>query len=135
MLGHTGSIRGYESIVLYVPSIDVGLAVLVNQGPSEPVTIAARLVSILTQETSVNEQDEHSSMTIAPNPVSDICTVEGLRGGDNIIIMDVTGAVCMNLTSTGSHLQVDLRELSRGVYRLVAVNAASRRSHQIVVQR
>jgi len=135
VLGHTGSIRGYESIVLYVPSIDVGLAVLVNQGPSEPVMIAARLISILTQETSMNERSHHSSLSIFPNPVRDMCEVEGFHGGEDVVVTDATGKVWRRVTATDSHLRLDLDELSNGIYKLIVTSASSRQARDIIIHR
>lgn len=135
VLGHTGSIRGYESIVLYVPSIDVGIAVLVNQGPSEPVTIAARLISILTQETSVNQQDEPSALTIIPNPAGDVFTVDGLEGHEQLRLIDSHGRVCLELSIRGPAQEFDLHDLAEGAYRLMILTATSSTSRMVIVRR
>lgn len=136
VLGHTGSIRGYESIVLYVPSIDVGLAVLVNQGPSEPVAIAARLVDILTQETSVNEHDVQTmELCVMPNPSAGECTIRGLRGGERIFLVDLAGTVYREFTATDKSAHIDLHSAPSGLYQLVVADGTSRRSHEVIIQR
>lgn len=136
VLGHTGSIRGYESIVLYVPSIDVGLAVLVNQGPSEPVAIAARLVDILTQETSVDERDVQTmDLCVMPNPSAGECTIRGLRGGERIFLVDLAGTVYREFTATDMSADIDLHNAPSGLYQLVVADGTSRRSHEVIIQR
>ena len=136
VLGHTGSIRGYESIVLYVPSIDVGLAVLVNQGPSEPVAIAARLVSILTQELSVADERADRALRIMPNPASSTCSVSGLSGTECISVIDLTGREQMQLSvGGGGDLTFDASSLAPGAYVLVARGPAVCGTVPLVISR
>lgn len=136
VLGHTGSIRGYESIVLYVPSIDVGLAVLVNQGPSEPVAIAARLVTILTQELSVADERADRALRIMPNPASSTCSVSGLSGTECISVIDLTGREQMQLSvGGGGDLTFDTSSLAPGSYVLVARGPAMRSAAPLVISR
>jgi D-alanyl-D-alanine carboxypeptidase len=136
VLGHTGSIRGYESIVLYVPSIDVGLAVLVNQGPSEPVMIAARLVDLLTQEVSVVDGESEEDLRISPNPgVSDV-TISGIAETEHVSIIDLAGREYVAAVSTGpGSITVDVSKLAQGVYSLVISGPSRRRVEPLVIQR
>lgn len=136
VLGHTGSIRGYESIVLYVPSIDVGLAVLVNQGPSEPVMIAARLVDLLTQEVSVVDGESAEDLRISPNPgVSDV-TISGIAETEHVSIIDLAGREYVAAVSTGpGSITVDVSNLVQGVYSLVISGPSRRRVEPLVIQR
>lgn len=136
VLGHTGSIRGYESIVLYVPSIDVGLAVLVNQGPSEPVTIAARLVDILTQEVSAVDVEAEEDIRIGPNPVESNVTIRGLSLVDRVAIIDITGREHEITVTFGAHGNVlDVSMLAPGIYSLVISGPSRRRVSPLIIQR
>lgn len=136
VLGHTGSIRGYESIVLYVPSIDVGLAVLVNQGPSEPVTIAARLVDILTQEVSVIDQDADDDLRFGPNPGMTQVTISGITHVDRVSIIDGAGREQQLDVTAGKELvTVAVSELAAGTYWLVINGPNGRRVKPLVIQR
>lgn len=136
VLGHTGSIRGYESIVLYVPSIDVGLAVLVNQGPSEPVTIAARLVDILTQEVSAVGDEAEEDIRIGPNPVESNVTIRGLSLVDRVSIVDITGREHEITVTFGAHGNVlDVSMLAPGIYSLVISGPSRRRVSPLIIQR
>ena len=136
VLGHTGSIRGYESIVLYVPSIDVGLAVLVNQGPSEPVTIAARLVDILTQEVSVIDQDADDDLRFGPNPGMSQVMISGITHVDRVSIIDGAGREQQLAVTTGHELvTVNVSGLAAGTYSLVINGPNGRRVKPLVIQR
>ncbi|MEY3385772.1 MAG: hypothetical protein RIR53_583, partial [Bacteroidota bacterium] len=118
VLGHTGSIRGYESIVLYVPSIDVGISVLVNQGPSEPFMIAARMIEILTQETSVAEISHQQVLQVTPNPAASHITISGLPSEHSIAIFDAAGRILHH--EHGLYAQrMDVSMLAPGMYTLV----------------
>lgn len=130
VLGHTGSIRGYESIVLYVPSIDVGIAVLVNQGPSNPVQIAARMIEILTQELSVVDESFSNSVIVRPNPASSSVFIDRLAGVDEIGVVDLTGCVHHVVpVENGMAATLNVSTLPPGTYALYAKGA---RTHRVV---
>jgi len=118
VLGHTGSIRGYESIVLYVPSIDVGISVLVNQGPSEPFMIAARMIEILTQETSVADINDQQGLQVTPNPAGSDIMITGLPAEHSIMMVDAAGRVSHEGSSLHGH-RMDVSMLAAGIYTLV----------------
>lgn len=137
VLGHTGSIRGYESIVLYVPSIDVGLAVLVNQGPSEPVTIAARLVDILTQETSVGERDVHMmGLCVMPNPTTSNLAVSTIGEVARVLMVDTMGRQYdLGTVSDADNAVIDVTSFAPGTYTLVINGQTRRCMHRVLIQR
>ncbi len=137
VLGHTGSIRGYESIVLYVPSIDVGLAVLVNQGPSEPVTIATRLVDILTQETSVEEHDvQVTKLCVMPNPATSHLIVSAVGDVGRISFFDAMGREHdLGTVSDANGAVVDVTPFACGTYILVINGQTRRYMLPVVIQR
>ena len=136
VLGHTGSIRGYESIVLYVPSIDVGLAVLVNQGPSEPVMIASRMIDILTQEVSVQDRPVPLLPSVWPNPTSSSVMVVAPRDESHLSIIDLNGRVQCELGRVpAAAYQVDVSNLPVGLYMLVCVDGESTTATPLAIQR
>jgi len=56
VIGHTGEIRGYSSVMFRVPSIQANVVVLTNSIPSNPVGVAAAIVRVLRDApTSVHE--------------------------------------------------------------------------------
>jgi D-alanyl-D-alanine carboxypeptidase len=134
VLGHTGSIRGYESIVLYVPSIDVGLAVLVNQGPSEPVMIAARMIEILTQELSVMEDPGRVGFHVVPNPASSAIAIDGLTAAHTGSISDATGRIVMNV-HRASGGTIDVSALPPGHYLAIVSDVSTRYVTPFVIAR
>lgn len=136
VLGHTGSIRGYESIVLYVPSIDVGIAVLVNQGPSNPVQIAARMIEILTQELSVVDESFSNSVIVRPNPASSSVFIDRLAGVDEIGIIDLTGCVHRVVpVENGMTATLNVSTLPPGTYALYAKGARTHRVTPLMICR
>jgi D-alanyl-D-alanine carboxypeptidase len=59
VIGHSGEIRGYSSLVFWIPSIRASVAVLTNSIPSNPLAIAAAVVRTLRdQSTSVDVENE-----------------------------------------------------------------------------
>ncbi|MBU3700287.1 MAG: T9SS type A sorting domain-containing protein, partial [Candidatus Kapabacteria bacterium] len=134
VLGHTGSIRGYESIVLYVPSIDVGISVLVNQGPSEPFIIAARMIEILTQELSVDEAPLTDEPLIIPNPAATSLVISGMSDGHTAWVIDAAGRVCLEASSCSDD-RLDVSMLAPGAYTLVLSGPKSRRATPLAIVR
>lgn len=56
VIGHTGEIRGYSSVMFRVPSLKANIVVLTNSIPSNPLGVAAAIVRALRDaSTSVNE--------------------------------------------------------------------------------
>ena len=134
VLGHTGSIRGYESIVLYVPSIDVGISVLVNQGPSEPFMIAARMIEILTQELSVTEDPGRVGFRVAPNPASSAIAIDGLSQAHTVSISDATGRIVMNVDRASGGI-IDVSALPPGHYLAIVSDVSTRFVTPFVIAR
>ncbi|MEN9281248.1 MAG: hypothetical protein RL594_183 [Bacteroidota bacterium] len=116
VLGHTGSIRGYESIVLYVPSMDIGLSVLVNQAPSSPVAIAAELLKTLAGTTSV-QTTSNTTISVYPNPCFENITIHGLNENASVRIYTMQGTCCREYSSDGGSAQsLNVADLPSGTY-------------------
>lgn len=66
VIGHTGEIRGYSSVMFRVPSIQANVVVLTNSIPSNPVGVAAAIVRVLRDApTSVHEDGvQHVSIAV-----------------------------------------------------------------------
>lgn len=65
VIGHTGEIRGYSSVMFRVPSIQANVVVLTNSIPSNPVGVAAAIVRVLRDaptSISVPVVEEHTLM-------------------------------------------------------------------------
>jgi D-alanyl-D-alanine carboxypeptidase len=56
VIGHTGEIRGYSSVMFRVPSLKANIVVLTNSIPSNPLGVAAAILRVLRDApTSVSE--------------------------------------------------------------------------------
>lgn len=56
VIGHTGEIRGYSSVIFRVPSLRANIVVLTNSIPSNPLAVAASIMRVLRDApTSVSE--------------------------------------------------------------------------------
>ena len=56
VIGHSGEIRGYSSVIFRVPALRANIVVLTNSIPSNPIAVAASMVRVLRDApTSVSE--------------------------------------------------------------------------------
>lgn len=56
VIGHSGEIRGYSSVIFRVPSLRANIVILTNSIPSNPIAVAAAIMRVLRDApTSVNE--------------------------------------------------------------------------------
>lgn len=95
VIGHSGEIRGYSSVILRVPSLKANIVVLTNSIPSNPIAIASALIrEIQRGPTSIDQTEE------AHGPISFPCTVSFLDGRHVAI----------------AHTKADLQCLPSGVY-------------------
>lgn len=70
VIGHTGEIRGYSSVIFRVPNLRANIVVLTNSIPSNPLGVAAAMVRVLrSANTSVNENDSQHSTIALPGKV------------------------------------------------------------------
>ncbi len=73
---------------------------------------------------SLSENAKTPSVTISPNPVSDVLTVRGSGVIDEIQIMDLQGRIVQRLTPQSKNPQIALDKLSAGTYLLVVTSDA-----------
>ncbi len=76
--------------------------------------------------------DESSLLKLYPNPVTDILTINGVEGFENVVIYDLNGKIVSEMDLEVSD-SIDLETISNGVY-LVKVSGANKKEvHRIVV--
>lgn len=75
VIGHTGEIRGYSSVIFRIPSMRANVVVLTNSIPSNPLGVAAAIMRVLRDApTSVNEDGiQHVSIPVP----GEIYSIEG----------------------------------------------------------
>jgi lysyl endopeptidase len=67
--------------------------------------------------TPVGVEENQSAMALYPNPTTGLIMVTGLSSDDQIEIMDLSGRkLAVNINSFGKNAQVDLSNLSNGMY-------------------
>lgn len=93
VIGHTGEIRGYSSVILWVPSLRASITVLTNSIPSNPIAVAAALIGVLRLPSTHVDDD-------APDTSSFPATVYDLQGR------------CVTMV----HSPNDLNALANGTY-------------------
>jgi D-alanyl-D-alanine carboxypeptidase len=77
-IGHSGAIRGYTSVMLYLPDYNTYIAVLCNDNEAEPVAIAAAIIEQLSNVSSVEDNLSNNTQTSDTNPIS--TTIYDLQG-------------------------------------------------------
>ncbi|MBX3043202.1 MAG: serine hydrolase [Candidatus Kapabacteria bacterium] len=137
--GHTGSIRGYNSIALYIPKYEITIVILVNSSPASPVFLAERIIRHLNQNypSSYFKKNVKSILSIFPNPATDFITIQlsnkGLQpfaAGDKVQIFDMLGLEVISTQSasqppTGEgNLRIDVSHLPAGVY-FIKINCSN----------
>lgn len=75
VIGHSGEIRGYSSVIFRVPALRVNIVVLTNCIPSNPIAVAAAIVRVLRDApTSVSEDGTQHFNIALP---SEVYSIEG----------------------------------------------------------
>ncbi|MFN4984838.1 MAG: serine hydrolase domain-containing protein [Ignavibacteria bacterium] len=98
VIGHTGEIRGYSSVMFRVPSIQASIVVLTNSIPSNPLGVAAAIVRVLRGgTTSVLENTPDDPSYLYP-----------------VGVFGIDGTYSCQATSFQ-----DLQQLRQGVYILI----------------
>lgn len=81
----------------------------------------------------VHEAVRTTSYAISPNPANDIITVEGVRTGEAITILDATGRSVLTRNATSTREGIAIDHLPAGVYLLRCGNA--RVPHRFLIAR
>lgn len=56
------------------------------------------------------------TIKVRPNPVDDVLTVAGLAPGSQLCLIDASGKVVANVTSTKTTQEIDMRTLNKASY-------------------
>jgi hypothetical protein len=96
------------------------MSVLVNQGPSEPVVLAAQMIDVLTQETSVEEQAQHEVITITPNPACNNVTITCPGDVHLMQLYDIHGCMVYEVAKPSAESSIDISNLASGLYAVSA---------------
>lgn len=72
VIGHSGEIRGYSSLVFWIPSLQASVAVLTNSIPSNPLAVAAAIIRVLRDRTTSVDPDGSASCVFFPVAVHDL---------------------------------------------------------------
>jgi D-alanyl-D-alanine carboxypeptidase len=79
IVGHSGEIRGYSSVIFWIPSLRASIAVLTNSIPSNPIAVAAGIVRELQSSlSSVFDTTSESSVLLLP---CDVFRLDGSSAG------------------------------------------------------
>ncbi|AXY73498.1 T9SS C-terminal target domain-containing protein [Paraflavitalea soli] len=62
------------------------------------------------------------SILITPNPVQSILTVRNVRAGSQVTVFNVTGQQMVKAHASGSLLQIDTQQWSKGIYTVIVVD-------------
>jgi D-alanyl-D-alanine carboxypeptidase len=112
IVGHSGEIRGYSSVVLRVPSLAVNIAVLTNDAQGNAVAVADTIIRILRSlPTSVDADD--LGIAIGPIPAHDHLAIQGHSG--TVEVLDLCGRVMMAASSPAGG-RLALGSIPSGVY-------------------
>ena len=85
-------------------------------------------------DTSIGEAPVKASVSVAPNPVTDVVTVR-MSGLASVKILDVTGKLVKSVSAGGSDLSVDLGNLPAGVYFVKATDSSNNTSVERIIKR
>jgi CubicO group peptidase (beta-lactamase class C family) len=125
--GHTGAIRGYVSIMFYIPDLNISVAILTNQSQTDVIKIAEVIIQKLKQHyTSVYDKSASNNFNIYPNPSSDFLKIEIMNEFANVypIVFDMFGKEVKNVffNNNASYIILDVESLPSGLYFLKIEN-------------
>lgn len=82
----------------------------------------------------VLDEPKDSELLVYPNPAKDIVNINSTAVIDNITIMDMNGRVVKNITLGVKEGQINITDLSEGVYILNAVSGSKSQTIKIIKQ-
>ncbi|OJV52849.1 MAG: hypothetical protein BGO31_03595 [Bacteroidetes bacterium 43-16] len=74
------------------------------------------------------------NILIYPNPAKDHVTLEGLKGDESITIYDASGRLIQQLKAANTQLDINLENLSSGVYNINIISATGHSSSYKIVK-
>lgn len=112
IIGHSGEIRGYASVMVRVPSLGVSIAVLTNNALANAAAVADTIIRIL-REDPVSVENDVTEVSLRPLPASDHVVIEGYTGLVDVVCVDGT-VVHSAWVEAGQPML--LSDLIRGLY-------------------
>ena len=141
--GHVGSIRGYQSFILYDTTLQAIVCVLINSNPS-PVGLVTEqlLLTLVNNPVSITENlIVENSITIYPNPTKGIFTVDmpsAVKKGEDlqtVEIININGQTIKQLTiDNNKSTIINLKGQSKGIYFVKITNDDIISMRKIVIQ-
>ncbi len=83
---------------------------------------------------SINEPYAASTMSVFPNPVSEMLTVDGLHSGSSVTLTDLSGHIISQQQVQQELITVDVSLLTPGIYIVSCVYGDQKTAKRIVVQ-
>lgn len=74
-------------------------------------------------------------IAIYPNPVSDQFTVDGLKGGEHVIVYNSLGQKVTEIIATGNFVSVPFRHMAAGNYNVVVIKDGQRLKSEPIVKK
>jgi CubicO group peptidase (beta-lactamase class C family) len=112
--GHTGTAFGYGSMLCYIPSLDVYICSAGNYMKIGQEFLQRDIYNFLNNnKTSITETDLNNSVSIYPNPTSNILNVNTTLQNFQVSVSDVTGQLIFDKKNSYT---IDVSELPTGLY-------------------
>ncbi|RYY56974.1 MAG: T9SS type A sorting domain-containing protein [Chitinophagaceae bacterium] len=70
------------------------------------------------------EMEPGTTITVTPNPATDVVTVSGLNQGDIVVLYNLNGQPLINRKAAGTQLRLDIGRFAKGFY-TITVNPAN----------
>ncbi|MBU3741200.1 MAG: hypothetical protein FGM24_02825 [Candidatus Kapabacteria bacterium] len=112
IIGHSGEIRGYASVMVRVPSLRASISVLTNTAQANAAAVADTIIRILREE-PVSAGDDPSGVSLRPLPASDHVVVDGYMG--TVEVVNLSGIPVQSLQNEPG-MRLDLSEVPAGTY-------------------
>jgi hypothetical protein len=75
---------------------------------------------------SVRPSCGQRKVTLFPNPVHDVLSIEGLRDNDEVTVYNTLGQQVLRKVAVGSMMRVDMHALAQGMYSVIVTNGSKR---------
>jgi hypothetical protein len=117
--------------VSYTPSVNGSYAVIVNLSSCIDTSACVPIVSLSVQDITNENQGIH----VFPNPATDILIIESTSIAITTInLRDLSGKLLVKDIVSSSKTQLDISQLSKGVYLVECVTENGSHIERIVVQ-
>lgn len=114
--GHSGSIPGYGTNMLYCPSLNTYVSINYNYDSADMVPLLLEINTYLNSTLSLST-NQKSEVAIYPNPASDSIHIDFQKTQEfNIKITDVLGKIVLEKYKYANQNQIDISNFQKGVY-------------------